>query len=206
MDAGSVRGELSRSCWRHQLVVREWSADRVWLAGTPRALVDKLLRGDIGYLNILGLVAFLVAALIIASLQSTEFARWPPQAYALVVGAALPVSALLYWSIREPPAVLDLRGSDLKVGYRRIDAASIHAVVMRGSSFEDFRVTEGGQSVSEELKIFYRLDVRTAGGSYQLVVSPSEHHWSVEEVAASRSFAEELARRLNTELECEDRR
>lgn len=80
------------------------------------------------------------------------------------------------------------------------------AVCPSARFYEDFRVTEGGQSVSEELKIFYRLDVRTAGGSYQLVVSPSEHHWSVEEVAASRSFAEELARRLNTELECEDRR
>lgn len=204
VDAEAARNELSRSCWRHVVVVKEWSPGRVLLARAPRPLVHKLFRGDAGYRNALGLVAFVVAMLVTAKLQSLESGQW--QGYAWIVGSALAAAALLYWSVREPGAVLDLRGSDLRVGSRRIDLASLRAVVMGEHVFEDFRLMDAGQSIADDTKRFYRLDLRTTGGSHRLVVSPSEREWSAEEVSASRSFADALARRLSTELQLEDRR
>ena len=186
--------------------MREWSAGRVWLARPPRALTDRLFRGDVGYRNALGLVAFLAAVLVTARLGAAELDPLSPRGYAWIAGFALVAAALLYGSIREPRAVLDLRGSDLRSGRRRIDAASLQAVVMGESVFEDFHLTDGGQSIAEDRKSFYHLDLQTTAGPQRILVSPSERAWSAEEVRAGRSFAAALAQQLDLELRLDDRR
>lgn len=186
--------------------MREWSAGRVWLARPAQPLPDRLFRGDVGYRNALGLLAFLTAVLVTMRLGAADFDPPSPRGYALIAGLALLAAALLYGSIREPRAVLDLRGSDLRSGRRRLDAASLQAVVMGEQVFEDFQLIDGGQSIAEDRKSFYRLDLRTAAGPQRLLASPSERGWSAEEVRAGRSFAAALARRLNIELELDDRR
>lgn len=186
--------------------MREWSVGRVWIARPPRALIDRLFRGDVGYRNLLGLAALLATALIIARLEAAELRPLSLRGSAWVAGFALAAAGSLYWAIREPRAVFDLRGSELRVGRRRIASASIRAVVLGESVFDDFTVIDGGQSVAEERKSFHRLELRTMAGLQRLLVSPSRHAWSPDEIRANRSVATALAQRLAVELQVDDRR
>lgn len=205
VDAEGVRSELSRSCWRDVAVVRAWSAERVWLSRPPRPLIDRLFRGDVGYRNLLGLVAFLAAAALVARLGAAEFDPLTLRGSAWVAGFALAAAGALYWAVREPRAVLDLRGAELRAGRRRIALASLQAVVIGESVFEEFQLIDGGQAISGDRRSFHRLELRTTAGLLRVLVSRSERAWPAEEVRAGRAVAAALAGRLNTELQVDDR-
>lgn len=185
--------------------MREWSAERVWLARPPRPLIDRLFRGDVGYRNLLGVVALLAAILVIARLEAAEFDPLTPRGSAWIAAVGLATGAALYAAIRGPKAVLDLRGSELRAGRRRIALAALQAVVVGESWFEEFQLIDGGQAVAGDRRSFHRLELRTAAGPLRLLISRSERAWPAEEVRAGRAVAAALAARLNVPLEVDDR-